>query len=155
MRTRLSASSLTVVPLFTRRWSAFAALCLGAVGPSAFAQNTTGTITGRVTESPSAAPLVSANIRVTGAQVGAQTTADGRYTIRGVTAGMVDLQITRIGYEAKGVESGHRRRHSEGRTSVVAGAVLPRRGRHDRHRRPEQGRDLEHRRPDRRGREDR
>jgi TonB-linked SusC/RagA family outer membrane protein len=53
-----------------------------------------------VTEAATSVPLASASIRVTGTQIGAQTGPDGRYTIRGVRPGAVDLQVTRIGYAA-------------------------------------------------------
>ena len=63
----------------------------------------TATITGRVTEAATSAPLAVASVRVTGTQIGAQTGSDGRYTIRGVKPGPVDLQVTHIGYAAKHV----------------------------------------------------
>jgi TonB-linked SusC/RagA family outer membrane protein len=40
-------------------------------------------------------------VRVVGTQIGAQSGADGRFTIRGITPGTVDIQVSRIGYEAK------------------------------------------------------
>ena len=85
------------------RWLAvvFAALGIAATGRAALAQST-GAITGRVTEAGTAQPLA-ASIRVTGTQIGAQTSPDGRYTIRGVAPGTVDLQVSHIGYEAKHV----------------------------------------------------
>jgi TonB-linked SusC/RagA family outer membrane protein len=80
-----------------------AALALLTVGRLASAQGTAGTITGRVTEAATSAPLAIASVRVTGTQIGAQTGSDGRYTIRGVKPGPVDLQVTHIGYAAKHV----------------------------------------------------
>ncbi len=75
------------------------AILVGSV--SAAAQAASGTITGLVSDAGTGAPLSAANVRVTGTQIGAQTTADGHYTIRGVTAGTHDVQVNRIGYEAK------------------------------------------------------
>ncbi|MGE5099986.1 MAG: carboxypeptidase-like regulatory domain-containing protein, partial [Deltaproteobacteria bacterium] len=75
----------------------------GAAGGASAQGGSGGTITGRVTEAGTSAPLGSASIRVTGTQIGAQSAPDGRYTIRGVKPGTVDLQITRIGYQAKHV----------------------------------------------------
>jgi TonB-linked SusC/RagA family outer membrane protein len=72
-------------------------------GAALSAQTTTATITGKVTDATGAAPLVGASVRVTGTQIGAQTGDDGRYTIRGVRPGAVDLQVNRIGYEVKHV----------------------------------------------------
>jgi TonB-linked SusC/RagA family outer membrane protein len=93
-----------------RSWLALAvALGIGA-GRTAAAQS--GSITGRVTEGGTSAPLAAASVRVVGTQIGAQTTADGRYTIRGVTPGTVDVQVSRIGYTAKRVN-----------VSVTAGAT--------------------------------
>ena len=80
---------------------AVAALLVG-VRWSALGQATnTGTIAGRVTDAGSGVPLVGASIRVSGTQVGAATTEDGRYTIRGVRPGATEIVITRIGYEPK------------------------------------------------------
>ena len=58
-------------------------------------------ISGRVTDATSGVPIGGASVRVGATQLGAQTGEDGRYTIRGVTAGSVELQVNRIGYEAK------------------------------------------------------
>ena len=57
----------------------------------------------RLTLTVTGAPLASVNVRVTGTQIGAQTIADGSYTIRGITPGAHDVQVNRIGYEAKHV----------------------------------------------------
>jgi len=83
-----------------RRW-AFAALGVLAAGNTAIAQSATGTITGRVTDAANGVPMVGVSIRVIGTQIGSQTGDDGRYTIRGVTPGVVTIQFNRIGYEAK------------------------------------------------------
>jgi TonB-linked SusC/RagA family outer membrane protein len=104
------STSGTVVPVqaaIRQRWIPLIVAVLGiaAVGRGASAQggSTTGTITGRVTEAGSTSPLGSASIRVTGTQIGAQSGSDGRFTIRGIRPGTVDLQVTRIGYSAKHV----------------------------------------------------
>jgi TonB-linked SusC/RagA family outer membrane protein len=81
--------------------AAVAALAIVVGRVSASAQANTGTITGRVTDAGSGAALTSANVRVTGTPIGAQTDADGKYTIRGITPGAHDIQVNRIGYEAK------------------------------------------------------
>jgi TonB-linked SusC/RagA family outer membrane protein len=83
--------------------AALAALAIFAGSVSAAAQATSGTVTGTVTDAGTGSPLSSVNVRVTGTQIGAQTAANGEYTIRGVTAGTIDLQFNRIGYEAKHV----------------------------------------------------
>ncbi|HEY4217701.1 MAG TPA: SusC/RagA family TonB-linked outer membrane protein [Gemmatimonadaceae bacterium] len=74
-------------------------IAAGVVGASA--QTATGTITGRVTDAGSGAPIGSSNIRVVGTQLGTQSGEDGKFTIRGVVPGPIDLQINHIGYEMK------------------------------------------------------
>ena len=70
----------------------------------AFAQTpATGSITGRVVDAGVGTPLRGATVRVGLTQLGTQTADDGRYTIRGVAAGTVELQVNRIGYEVKKV----------------------------------------------------
>ena len=90
----------------SHRWFCVAgltALTLLAGAGRAAAQAATGTITGRVTDAASGSPLTGANVRITGTQIGAQSAADGQFTIRGVRPGSIDLQFNRIGYEAKHV----------------------------------------------------
>ncbi len=57
-----------------------------------------GTITGRVTDAASAAPVAAATIRVAGTNLAAHTDSDGRYTLRGVTPGTVEVRALRVGY---------------------------------------------------------
>jgi TonB-linked SusC/RagA family outer membrane protein len=88
-----------------RRWgvAALAAIGLTVSGSRLSAQGNSGTISGKVTDAVSGAPLAGTSVRVGATQLGAQTADDGQYTIRGVPAGTVQLQINRIGYEAKKV----------------------------------------------------
>jgi len=75
---------------------------LVGVRGTALAQATnTGTIAGKVTDAGSGVPLVGVAVRVSGTQIGAATTDDGRYTIRGVRPGATEIVVTRIGYEPK------------------------------------------------------
>jgi len=62
------------------------------------AQGTGGTITGRVVDSTSNQPLANIQIQVVGTMRGALTSAEGRYTIVGVPAGVQTVRATRIGY---------------------------------------------------------
>ena len=106
MQERSSCRCVVAIrPASRRHWLALAVAALGIAGAGriASAQGSSGVITGRVTEGGTSMPLSAASVRVTGTQIGAQTAADGRYTIRGVTPGAVDLQVSRIGYEAKHV----------------------------------------------------
>jgi TonB-linked SusC/RagA family outer membrane protein len=84
-----------------RALTALAALALG--GSSVLAQATTGAVSGRVTDAVAGTAIAGASVRVVGTQIGGQTADDGRYTIRGVPAGSVIVQVNRIGYEAKRV----------------------------------------------------
>ena len=96
-------SSSTLRSAVWRRWgvAALAAIGLAASGSRLSAQANSGTITGKVTDGASGAPLAGATVRIGTTQLGAQTAEDGRYTIRGVPAGAAQIQINRIGYEAK------------------------------------------------------
>jgi TonB-linked SusC/RagA family outer membrane protein len=72
---------------------------LGLVAPvAAMAQARTGTITGRVVEAGTGAPVPSAQIQVVGSNVGAITNEQGRFTIREVPARQVTVRVLRIGY---------------------------------------------------------
>ena len=96
-------SSSTSRSAVWRRWgvAALAAIGLAASGSRLSAQANSGTVTGKVTDAASGAPLAGAAVRIGTTQLGSQTADDGRYTIRGVPAGAVQIQVNRIGYEAK------------------------------------------------------
>ncbi|MEP6690852.1 MAG: SusC/RagA family TonB-linked outer membrane protein [Gemmatimonadaceae bacterium] len=55
-------------------------------------------ITGRVTERASSQPIADVRAVVVGRSIVAITNADGRYTLRGVPAGAVEVRVLRIGY---------------------------------------------------------
>ena len=83
------------------RWSLLsggAALLLALAAP-VHAQGT-GNISGRVT-SRAGTPISDAKVLVVGSSLSATTSQDGRYTLRGVRAGMVDLQFLRVGYQSR------------------------------------------------------
>ncbi len=63
---------------------------------NAFAQ--TRVVTGRVTDAVSNAPIVSAQVTVSGTTISTVTDADGAFTV-GVPSGTVALVIRRIGYK--------------------------------------------------------
>jgi TonB-dependent starch-binding outer membrane protein SusC len=65
------------------------------------AQAGTGIVTGRVVDSASQQPLVSATIRVIGTTSGALTRNDGSYTLSGIRPGPQQLRVTRIGFAAQ------------------------------------------------------
>jgi len=70
------------------------AMCL--VGTAAWAQ---GTVTGRVTVQGSGEPIAEARVLALGTNAAASTGQDGRYTIRGVRAGAIEVQVFRVGYQ--------------------------------------------------------
>ena len=70
------------------------AMCL--VGTAVWAQ---GTVTGRVTAQGSDAPLSDARVLALGTNAAANTSQDGRYTLKGVRAGTIELQVLRVGYQ--------------------------------------------------------
>lgn len=57
-----------------------------------------GRITGRVVDAQTEQPIGSAQVSVTGTQLGAQTNSDGVYNIRGAFTGSVEVRVLRVGY---------------------------------------------------------
>jgi len=82
---------------FVRLLGAFAVAMLWTV--QAQAQGS-GTITGKVVDSTSQAPIASASVTIVGTQRGTLTRPDGGYTITGVPTGSVTVRVSRIGYGA-------------------------------------------------------
>ncbi|HEU4749085.1 MAG TPA: SusC/RagA family TonB-linked outer membrane protein [Gemmatimonadaceae bacterium] len=68
------------------------------VCPAVAAAQASATITGRVTESATGAPVPSAQIRVEGTTLGALTGPDGTYTISGVPTGAQFISTRRVGF---------------------------------------------------------
>ncbi len=74
---------------------------LSHVAPRALAAQSTpptGVIGGRVIEAVTEAPIGSATVRVLGQDVVAQSDAAGRFTLRGVTIGIVTIEVRRLGF---------------------------------------------------------
>ena len=77
-------------------WLFAAALLLG---PASLAAQSTGVITGRITDRASGQPLNGARISIAGnPNLGANSDADGRFFLRGVPAGAQTARAVRIGY---------------------------------------------------------
>src|SRR5215471_7918539 len=57
-----------------------------------------GTITGRVTDKETGAPILGASVTVVGTTLGNNTDEDGRYRITGVPVGLASVTARRIGY---------------------------------------------------------
>src|SRR6185312_4421056 len=87
---------------FTRAWSvshlrsALAVLAVAALPAAGRAQ---GTVTGRVTASGTSEPLVDARVMIVGTSAATATGADGRYTLRNVPNGNIEVRVIRVGYE--------------------------------------------------------
>ena len=89
-----------------RRLSGRVLVALGVVSvavSSAGAQTGTASVTGRITDAATTAPVVGARIVITGTQLTALSGDDGRYTIRTINAGSAEVAVNRLGYEPKKV----------------------------------------------------
>jgi TonB-linked SusC/RagA family outer membrane protein len=65
---------------------------------AASAQAQQASVTGRVTEQGTGAPIPEAQVSIVGTNLGGMTAPDGRYTIRNVPAGTYQIRAGRIGY---------------------------------------------------------
>lgn len=66
--------------------------------PAALRAQGDGTVSGRVVDQATQAPVQDAQVVLGGTQRGAQTDNQGRFTITGVPAGTYDLRVRRVGY---------------------------------------------------------
>lgn len=80
------------------RLAVITSLALVLPARTLLSQARTGTISGRVTEAVGGAPLASAQVTITGTNIGGLTNAEGRYTLRNVPSGAVVVRAARIGY---------------------------------------------------------
>ena len=87
MRTRSVCRSLVLAFLLAPMSAGLAAV-----------QAQQGTITGLVTDAAAGQPVSDVQVNVVGSNVGAQTNAEGRYIIRGLTPGPVELRALRVGF---------------------------------------------------------
>ena len=60
-----------------------------------------GTITGRVTAQSTGQPLAEARVLGISTTLAATTGEDGRFTLRNVPAGLVQLQVLRVGFQSQ------------------------------------------------------
>ena len=75
------------------------AMALGSLSPSATQAQGNAAVTGTVTARGSNAPLSGAQVTITGTRLGASTSTDGTFTIRGVEPGPVKVRAQMIGFE--------------------------------------------------------
>ncbi len=67
--------------------------------PVLAAQGAPGSVSGRISDVTTSGPVVGARVVVAGTQLTALSGDDGRYVIRGVTPGNVEVQVNRLGYQ--------------------------------------------------------
>ena len=84
-------TSCTVIRSLTQ-----AVLLCAVVAGSAQAQQ--GTITGRVTDAISGRAVAPAQVTVVGTNIGVQANSQGQYTLRGVSAGTVEVRAVLVGF---------------------------------------------------------
>jgi TonB-linked SusC/RagA family outer membrane protein len=84
-------------------WKLAAALgvALLCFNPFVRAAQAQGTVSGRVTDQATGQPLSGARVIVVGATQQATSGDDGRYTVRDVRYGAIDLQVLHVGYTSK------------------------------------------------------
>ena len=58
-----------------------------------------GVVSGLVTDRTTAEPLVGVSVRIVGTQLGGVTNKQGRFSIKGISLGKIELEATLIGYE--------------------------------------------------------
>ena len=94
---------------------------LGAALQGAQAQGATGVVSGKVTDASTVTAVVGAQVAINGTQLRAVTGPDGTFSIRGVSAGVVELQVVRLGYQPLVLAS----KVTAGQTTVVNFAMVP------------------------------
>ena len=82
-----------------RPWAFLFALVIGLFAQPVVAQET-GKVQGRVTDAASGQPIVGAQLSVLGTRLGNITNAEGFYFINNVPAGLHDIGVQFIGYQA-------------------------------------------------------
>ncbi len=80
-------------------------VALAALGAPRLIEAQTGSLTGIVTEKETGQPIEGATVLVQGTQLGALTTANGRYTILGIPPGSYNVIARRIGYGTMEVQN--------------------------------------------------
>ena len=81
-----------------RRLAQAAFLGTLAIGSAVAQTPQQGTITGRVTDAATGAPVSAAQVNIVGTNIGAQANVEGQFTLRGVTPGNLEIRVLRVGY---------------------------------------------------------
>ena len=66
-----------------------------------FSNQEKGSLSGVVTDEKNGQPLIGANVIISGTSIGSATDLNGRYIIKNLDIGMIDLVVTYIGYKKK------------------------------------------------------
>jgi hypothetical protein len=66
-----------------------------------FSNQEKGSLSGVVTDEKTGQPLIGANVIISGTSIGSATDINGRYIIKNLDIGMIDLVVTYIGYKKK------------------------------------------------------
>ncbi|WP_353265579.1 carboxypeptidase-like regulatory domain-containing protein [Gemmatimonas sp.] len=74
------------------------AFVLLASGATALHAQSTGSVTGRVTDAENGQPITAAQVTINGTTLGRATGDDGRFTITSVPSGSQTITVRRIGY---------------------------------------------------------
>ena len=82
----------------TRLLATLSLLGAALVGGTAHAQQQTGTVTGRVVEATSGAPVPAVQVNVVGTNLGGISAQNGEFTIRNVPAGQQRVRAIRVGF---------------------------------------------------------
>jgi TonB-linked SusC/RagA family outer membrane protein len=82
------------------RWQLVLAMSVATL-PALSAAQQSGTITGRVVNGVTQAPIVDAQVGIVGTSRGVRTGEDGRYRIPSVSTGRISLRVTRISFESQ------------------------------------------------------
>jgi TonB-dependent receptor len=97
---------MKTVPIFTRtqpfRWLLWAGVFLSVFAGTASAQST-GSITGVVTDKTTSGFLVGADVRIAGSALATATARDGTFTLVNVPAGSQTLEVSYVGRKTKTV----------------------------------------------------
>ena len=83
-----------------RRLWGLSLLLAGAFAVPLGAQQATGSLTGRITDRTTGAPLEDARIRIIGTALETSTNPRGEYRITSLRAGRVQVSVLRLGYRA-------------------------------------------------------
>lgn len=88
-----------MTPSYVRHGATSLAVALLTIPSLIFAQATTGSVRGRVTDAANGRGMAEVQVVVDGTRLGAVTNSNGDYTVNAVPAGNRTLTVRRIGYQ--------------------------------------------------------